>query len=175
MNRTVRLSAPALCFSVLMAACTSQESAELSDPEKNTLMVLDAWQPGGPAVVAVSAGYLVLENRSSQTQIVIGASSTQYESVTLHRTSIEDSVSRMEPVSFLEVAAGERMVFEPEGLHLMLRAPKAALSVDQEFRLTFYLKGGAEVPFTMRVVETRCARCGVSSHGDDHFHVEHDH
>lgn len=175
MNRAFYLSVPALCFSVLMAACNSPDSNRLSGPEKHALTVRDAWQPRGPEAVAVKAGYLVLENHSNETQIVTGASSTQYESVTLHRTTFKNSISRMESVSFVEVAAGERMVFEPGGLHLMLHGPTAALDVGDGYPLILHLESGANVSFIMRIVERNCAQCGVSGDGGHAAHGHHDH
>jgi copper(I)-binding protein len=92
--------------------------------------------PGGPPVVVtglvvtapgagmpMAAGYLEISNRSGEAIRIDRVSSPEYGSVEMHETVIEDGIARMREIPVLEIAAGETVVFERGGKHLMLMQP----------------------------------------------------
>ena len=92
--------------------------------------------PGGPPVVVtglvvtapgagmpMAAGYLEISNRSGEAIRIDRVSSPEYGSVEMHETVIEDGIARMREIPVLEIAAGDTVVFERGGKHLMLMQP----------------------------------------------------
>jgi len=89
--------------------------------------ITDAWirsaPPGAPM-----AGYLDLHNPGDRTLRCDGASSEAFDSVELHRSVVEDGMSRMLHGQIAELAAGGRLRFEPGGYHLMLFGARRPLA-----------------------------------------------
>lgn len=89
--------------------------------------ITDAWirsaPPGAPM-----AGYMELRNPGSQVLRCDGASSEAFDSVELHRSVVEDGMSRMLHGQIAEVPPGGRVRFEPGGYHLMLFGARQPLA-----------------------------------------------
>jgi copper(I)-binding protein len=66
----------------------------------------------------VAVGYLTL--RSLRGDRIMSVSSPSAPAVEMHETSIENGISRMKRLESLDLPAGERVVFEPGGPHLMI-------------------------------------------------------
>lgn len=82
-----------------------------------------------------AAGYMAISNEGAEADRLIGVETPAAKSASLHMTEHgSDGVARMKPIEALEIPAGETIVLEPGGLHLMLMG------------LTASLKEGAMVP-----------------------------
>lgn len=103
---------------------------------------------------AVTAGYLILHNHSSETAKLVAASSSQFARVELHQHTHKDGMMRMEQVNEIDIAAGESVVLEPGGLHLMLFEPKSKLEIGQQIPLTLKFADGQLLAITAPVVAT---------------------
>jgi copper(I)-binding protein len=75
----------------------------------------------------MTAGYFVLENRGDEAIRITTVTSPQFGRIEMHETVVENDVARMRPIGEIVVAAGERIVFEPGGMHLMLFEPARPL------------------------------------------------
>ena len=111
------------------------------------LMAACAPEPGPPLVVSdleimaplpgrsMSAGYLLLENRSDAPINITRIESAGFGRVEMHETVIEDDVARMRRMTSLEVPARDAVRLERGGKHLMLMQPVAETD---RIRLDFY-------------------------------------
>lgn len=63
----------------------------------------------------------------------------------LHESKMEDGMMRMRHVHMLEIPPGERKVFAPGGLHVMLMGLKNGLTQGDEFEVTFEFSDGTTV------------------------------
>ncbi len=79
-----------------------------------------AWARATPPGTPVAAAYLVIDNRGPRSDRLLSASSPSAEKVEVHATIHDGDMARMRKVDPLHVAAGERLVLEPGGMHLML-------------------------------------------------------
>jgi hypothetical protein len=112
----------------------------------------DGWARLGPAGMPMMAGFGTLRNACDAPVAVVSASSPAFGSVELHETTVgEDGVSRMRPVTRLEIAAGEVATLAPGGLHLMLMQPVAPLEAGASVDITFALEDGREVSGRLEV------------------------
>lgn len=98
------------------------------------------------------AGYLTLVNDGETPVTLSGATSPTFDRISLHRSVEGDGQSRMEAVETLTVAAGERVVFEPGGLHLMMFEPRGDPGVGDTLPLELQTDGGP-IAAEMRVIE----------------------
>lgn len=104
-------------------------------------------EPAGPPLVAadvsvlepmagmdMTAGYFVLENRGDETIRITSVTSPQFGRVEMHETVVENDIARMRRLAEIVIAPGERVTFEPGGMHLMLFEPRRPLdSVTLDF------------------------------------------
>ena len=98
----------------------------------------------------VTAGYLTLSNNTTQAITITRVTSSEFASVEMHESVIEDGIARMIPLGDLTVHAGESVTFEPGGKHLMLMQPTGD---DDGLTLEFY--AGDAVVLTVDVALTR--------------------
>ena len=83
--------------------------------------ISDAWIPEAPPAAAALAGYMTIENDSGEARTLVGASGGPFERVEIHQTVYEKDtgLARMVPQDRIDIAPGERFVFEPGGYHLV--------------------------------------------------------
>lgn len=127
---------------LLIAACSNA-----ADPAGKhcTPRFENGWVRMGPAAMPMMGGFGRIANHCPTAAVFVGASSDQFSQVSLHRTRVEDGVSRMRAVPTLEVGAGKSAVLEPGGLHLMLAQPDAPLIEGSEVVVTLALADGRKV------------------------------
>ena len=137
-----------LCFLAVFAA----GGARALPPPPPCLSMHDGWVRLSPAAaMPMAAGYGQLHNRCDRPQVVTAVASALFAEVSLHETTLVEGVSRMRPVSRLEVPANGSVVLAPAGLHLMLMHGTAALKDAQAVPLELQLEGGARVPLQLQV------------------------
>jgi copper(I)-binding protein len=103
--------------------------------------------------VPTSAAYLTIENHGKSTDKLVGIDCGCADAAMMHRTETKNGVSSMSMVGEVEIPAGGKVEFRPEGLHVMLVGLKAPLKAGrtQVMSLRFQKAGKVEAPF--RVVE----------------------
>jgi copper(I)-binding protein len=74
-------------------------------------------QPGGAGNGAV---YVLIENRGSEPDTLLSATSDAAATVELHETRQEGGVMRMRPLPKMDIPAGARLEMKPGGHHIML-------------------------------------------------------
>jgi len=116
------------------------------------LAVTDAWARATPPGATMGVVYFKLHNGSGKSDRLLKLRTPVAASATVHRTEIVDDIARMREVSVLHVAPGEKLAFEPGGLHVMLMGLKKPLKDGQvfELELVFELAGPVKVRVTAR-------------------------
>lgn len=95
--------------------------------------------------VSATAGYVLLVNRSSSSDALIGASSSLASDVQIHTTVNKSGVARMRPVSRIALPAGEPVEFAPGGMHLMFVGLSASLVAGESAPVTLVFERAGEV------------------------------
>ena len=114
------------------------------------LEVSDAWIRLVPAG-APADGYFKIRNGASKSVALVGASSSAFGNVVMHLTR-GTGLSRMFPLTSVDVPMRGTLVFVPGGHHLMLHDPNRTLAVGDEIPITleFSNKQKITVPFAVR-------------------------
>jgi len=99
----------------------------------------------------MTAAYGLITNHGSDNIEIYSFASDSFASVTLHKTTVENGVSKMEHWPGLTQAAGASVLLEPGGLHLMLMNPTRKLSPGDTVGLTLKTADGREFHFTLPV------------------------
>jgi copper(I)-binding protein len=126
----------------------------------------DAWVPEAPPVARVMAAYMQLVNGGAQEAVVVGATSSDFGHIEMHRTVERDGVARMVAEPELAVPAGGSVKLERGGLHLMLMEPKRALRAGDTVEIGLQLRDGS----TVKAVAAVRAGAPAAGHGEREHH-----
>ena len=119
--------------------------------EKADVSVRDAWVREAPPGAAMMAGYMVLQNRTSRSQILVAASSPGFETVMIHRTIAKQGMTGMEHAPQIELLPNTSLLFAPGGYHLMLSNPKRTLRAGDRVDIYLEFRGGLVLPVAYEV------------------------
>lgn len=127
-----------LILAVTLTACG------LGAPAGPKMRVEDAWSRvakamghgQGEAMGSVGAAFMTLVNEGREGDRLIAVQADIATTVEIHQTIIENEVMRMEPVSGIDVPAGERVELKPGGYHVMLIGLKRDLEPGTQIPLT---------------------------------------
>lgn len=95
------------------------------------LVLDDAWIRAMPPGMKMTAGFGQLRNTGPDAVELTAFTSPQFGDVSLHRTELEDGVSRMREIPALVIEPRATLALEPGGYHLMLMMPAAPLAAGQ--------------------------------------------
>ncbi|MBT8048980.1 MAG: copper chaperone PCu(A)C [Xanthomonadales bacterium] len=104
-----------LVFGILLVACSPGSKA---GPE-----FTESWVRPVPPGMKMTAAFGVLSNPGRSDIEFVSFASPDFGDVSLHRTEVQDGVSRMLEVPALSIGAGAEVMLEPGGYHLMLMMP----------------------------------------------------
>ena len=111
------------------------------------------WVRAGPPGAAVLAGFGELRNGGPAKLTITSIRSPQFKHVMLHETVFAQREARMEMRPKLPLAAHTARTLAPNGLHLMLMHPSAALPAGQQVTIEFAC-GDARIQFSFPVRAT---------------------
>jgi copper(I)-binding protein len=114
-----RLFVLSLCLCLSTTALADQANQQASQ-----IQASGAWIRILPGALPAGA-YVQLQNHGAQPARLIGASSTSYAQVMLHRSNSSGGISTMDAVDALEIPAHGQAALAPGGYHMMLMQPTA--------------------------------------------------
>lgn len=106
------------------------------------LEVSDPWIREAPPTATAMAGYMVLANRGNDDCVLIGVRATGFSNAMLHRTEHQGDTAHMMHQDTVRIPADGRVVFEPNGLHIMLMHPDQPLKNGDRVTVTLVLETG---------------------------------
>jgi copper(I)-binding protein len=112
--------------------------------------VTEAWARATTASARSGGAFLTLKATGAADRVV-SASSPVAEKVELHETVRDGNVMRMREVPQLVVPAGEKIVLQPGGHHIMLIGLKKPLNRGESFPLTITFEKAPAVTITVTV------------------------
>ena len=138
----IRLFVLMLSAMFLLSACNAVEDIDIHE----------AW--ARPVTQGnTAAAYFSLHNHTQNDDELIGASSSVAEAAEIHESKMENDVMTMNMVSSVPLKAGDELMFEPGGLHVMLIGVKQELKVGDEFELVLKFKNHADIMVNVKVQE----------------------
>ncbi len=118
------------------------------------ITVREAW------IRATKAGengaiYFVLQNDSTEQDVLMRASSDLADAVEIHESSMVTGmdVMQMNQVSSVALDAGSEVTFEPGGLHVMLVGVRNELKIGDVIEITLHFRNHADIPVNVSVSE----------------------
>ncbi len=119
-----------------------------------------------PPVARNGAVFMVISDLDGDGDTLLSASTPNAARTEIHRTSIKDNIAKMERVETVPVAAGDAVVFEPGGLHVMLMGLKGPLIEGESFPLTLTFENAGPVEIEVKIENPQDH--GEADKSDDH-------
>lgn len=131
--------------SVTSLADTTTAPKPVKTIQKCMPAIQQAWIRSAPPGAQTLAGYLVLKNTCSTSIKIIDVESRDFGMPMIHRSVVENGVSKMRHPGVLEVKPGASLKFEAGGLHLMLMQPLRKLKEGDKAGVRLVLADGRKV------------------------------
>lgn len=126
-------------------------SAVAHEYELGDLYIDHPWARALPPVVPSGAAYLQIENRGDATHTLVAARSPVADKVEVHEHVHADGLMKMQQVEQLTIGAGEKIIFEPGGYHLMMFGLKQPLIAGERFPLTLVFDNAGSIEIEVMI------------------------
>jgi copper(I)-binding protein len=120
-------------------------------PATEGIEIQDAWTR--PAAQGMNgAVYFVI--RSSPADEIVGITSDVAEAVEIHESKMSGDVMEMHPLHSVPLPAGEEVLFEPGGLHIMLIGLKQDLKLGDDIQVALQFKNAQDIQLRVPVQDS---------------------
>jgi len=154
-RRTLLATLATLALSLALTACGGGAGSAFT--------VEDAWVRSNPNLMG--AAYMVLTSPTDDELVAASVDPSIAGSVEVHEVTMQDGMMRMGQVAGIPLPAGQPVVFEPGGYHLMLLDMPAVLAVGTAVELTLTLASGTTLTVTATVRESAVPEDSMPMHG----------
>lgn len=145
--RQIKVGCTLLLASVLLAPATG--AVALDDAMIGSLTVDRLWARATPPGSMMGAVYLDISNPTREGVDLVGVTSPVAKRAEVHESVVMDGMMKMQKRESLPIGAGNRVKFEPGGLHIMLMGLAGPLNAGEEFELTLHFSN--QIQLTMQV------------------------
>lgn len=172
MSRAATVPKAALAFvaALLFAAAGAAAHHAGERFQVGEIVVSHAWTNETTATADTAAVYLTLENLGEAADRLVAAEAS-FAGPAVFQAQIlgADGVLRTAEVPAVEIAAGQRLTFQPGGIHIVLPDISRQLRGGDHFHLTLTFAEAGKVEIDVAIE-------GDHEHDDDHdHHHDHDH
>jgi copper(I)-binding protein len=129
--------------------------ARAEDYKIGTLTIQQPWARATPGGAKVGAGYLKITNNGTESDRLIGGSTTVGGVLEIHQMSMTNDVMKMKAMpKGIEIKPGATVELKPSSYHLMLMDLKQPLQAGQKFKgtLQFEKAGKVDVEFDVQSI-----------------------
>lgn len=131
---------------VAMMAEATPEMGSIGNMVATAEATAESGMIGMSSMGSVSAAYMQILNRGGAADRLIAARSDASQLVEIHEITIENDVMQMRPLEGgLEIPAGEKVVLQPGGYHIMLMQLTRDFVPGEAIALTLTFDSGAEI------------------------------
>ncbi|MBE9535696.1 MAG: copper chaperone PCu(A)C [Proteobacteria bacterium] len=137
----------------------------VANAAESSLQLHDSWVREAPPSAKVLAAFLSIKNNGKKDRVLLSVEADGFEKVEMHKTEVHGKMTHMVLQKELLIPAGEAVLLEPGGYHLMLMKPARSFRAGDKISLRFKFKDG-ELVAQKAVV--RKSKMGMGGHEHDH-------
>lgn len=128
------------------------QASSAHDYTVGSITVMHPWARATPGPAKAGAGYLGLKNNGTTADRLVKAESNLSKRTELHTHIMEGGVMKMTHVEEgIEVPAGQEVMFEPGGFHVMFMGLKAPFKEGEMLPITLYFEKAGKVDVELAV------------------------
>ncbi len=116
-----------------------------------TINISNAWSPAAPAVAPTRVGYFSITNASNKTTSIVDVTSPLFAQANFHETRIINGITSMSAMGEIVLKPKHSIIFEPNGMHLMLVNATASLAEVKSIPLILNLSDGQQIQLELIV------------------------
>ena len=149
MGKTGSMTSKLFRVAVACALLATARATSAEDFKAVDIVILHPWSRATPTGAQVGAGYLVIENRGTMPDRLLGGSVEAAAGFELHDVVIEGGIMRMRELTGIELPPGGSIEAKPGGRHIMFVGLLHPLATGEKVRgaLQFEHAGRIEVEF----------------------------
>ena len=123
-----------------------------TDYKIGSLEIMGPWSRSTPKGATTAIGYMTIKNNGTTPDRLIGGSVDFASAFQLHSMTMEDGVSKMRDLKFVEIAPGQTIEFKPGGSHVMFVGVKRPLSKGEHVKgtLVFEHAGTVQIEYDVQ-------------------------
>ena len=152
---------------VAVFMCSAFLFSAVANAAGSSLQLHDSWIREAPPSAKVLAGFLSIKNSGQTDRLLLSIEADGFEKVEMHKTEVHGKMTHMVLQKELLVPAGETVLLEPGGYHLMLMRPAKSFRAGDNITLKFSFKDGEVLSQKAEV------RKPAKMDMDSHNHGEH--
>lgn len=118
-----------------------------------TLVIRNIWARAASQADALSAVYMIIENRGDQPDRLLHAHCDVAGTVELHESKMEGGVMKMRPVDGIDIPAHSTVELKPGGLHVMLIGLTRDLNAGDTIEVELHFEHAGHVAVEATVVK----------------------
>ena len=124
--------------------------AQAEDIMAGDLMLHDLWMKATIGNKPVTGGYLTIHNHGDFDDRLIGVEAAFAGKSEIHQMNMVNDVMQMRPlIDGLALPAGEHVMLEPGGYHLMIMELKEPITAETSYSVTLIFDKAGRVPVTL--------------------------
>lgn len=140
-----------LMIALLLPAVTATVSAHSFS--QGDVTVTHPWSRPTPPGVNVGVGYMAISNNGDSSIKLVDLTSPKAENVTIHQSRMNEGMMSMRPLpDGLIIPAGETVLLEPHGYHLMLEGLEGAIARDERIPMTLDFDNAESMEIELRTM-----------------------
>lgn len=139
----------------VLSLCLSAFGFSAGHSQSSGLSIDHSWArtspPGAP-----SAGFLTIHNGTDQNEVLLAVSGDFARRLEVHQSFMADGVMKMEEQKAgVVIPAGETVVFEPGGYHLMFMGLDKNFEKGEVYSVTLTFENAGDVELNLPVMESK--------------------
>ena len=147
------------------ALAISAAPAVADDVNAGDLVISQAWSRATPGGAKVAGGYLVIENKGTAPDRLLGASADIAGKAEIHEMAMDNGVMKMRPLDKgLVVDPGKTVKLAPGGNHLMLQELKGPFKQGDKVPVTLQFEKAGKVNVSLDVQAVGAQGPGDAGH-----------
>ena len=157
------ISKNVLLAAFALAVCAAPALAD--DIKAGDLVISQAWSRATPGGAKVAGGYLVIENKGTAPDRLLGASADIAGKAEIHEMAMDNGVMKMRPIDKgLVVDPGKTVKLAPGGNHLMLQELKGPFKQGDKVPVTLQFEKAGKVNVSLDVQAVGAQGPGDAGH-----------
>lgn len=155
MKRRVASWRWAVALTMLLAVGTACGGPAATGPD---IRIDDGWGRPTPQMFDVAAFYMLIQNKGTETDRLMGGASELCGVVELHETYLtDDGASGMRPVTggFVEIPPGGQVELKPGSFHIMCIDKAVDFNAGDKLPLTLYFEKSGDKTLAVEIRENR--------------------
>ncbi len=141
----------AYLIAVLLLGLYLGGEAHAQSASATAVVVQQPWARATPKGAKTGAAYMTLKNNGASVDRLMSATTPVADQVQFHKETEDNGVSRMREVRNVELAPGDKIVFKPGEMHMMLVGLKQPLIEGETLPLTLRFEKAGNIDVTLPI------------------------